>query len=142
ESLDNLASAPFDPGEGDFQWDILAVGGAGHPFETSVAPGHAFTDVFAGHLIRAFAVRLKRRRHFTRVPPEQLLWQLPSHDPHRCWIDLDQLVFVLEDNPLARAFEERTEFRFRFPQGALGEFAFGVVDDARSNEVLPFGWQA
>src|SRR6185503_17311621 len=109
-----------DPGEGDFQRDIFPVRGRGHPLETGAAPGHAFLDILASHDIGALAIGLERWRQLTRVFSQQFVRELAAHDAYRGWIDLQQFVLIMENDSVTRTFEEGTELRFRFAQGAFG----------------------
>jgi hypothetical protein len=132
----------LDLGKDDLQRNFPAVRSAGEPLETSAAAGHAIFNLSAGHPHGALSVWLEGWRHLKWVFTQHLVRELPAHNPNCGRIDLQYLVLVMENHPMARAFKQRAVLRFRFAQGALRTFAFGVVDDAGANQVLTFCRQA
>ena len=96
----------------------------------------------SAHFIGAFAIGLEARRQLARMSADQFLRMPAAHDADRGRIDFQQFVFIMQHHAVARAFEQRAEFRFGFAQGLLGALAFGVVHDAGANQILALGRQA
>src|SRR5439155_4054684 len=62
DRLDDLASAPFDPGENDFEWHLLTPRVQPDPLKTRAALFHALGNMAVSGRLGTFAIGLKRRR--------------------------------------------------------------------------------
>ena len=66
---------------------------------------------------------------------------MATHNPHRGGIHLKDLFLVVKHDALTGAFEERAKFFFGLAKRALRAFAFSVVNDAGTNQILTFRGQ-
>ncbi len=114
--LNDAFAAPLNARENHFDRNIFAGLAPRNPFKAHVAFGETFLNVLLRKGGGVIAVRLNRRRSFARMQTQQFIGRIVAEHLDDGGIHFEILMFIVQHHALARSFEQRAEFFFRFAQ--------------------------